>query len=311
MKIVIVGSGGVGGFYGAKLVQAGLDITFVARGAHFQAMRQHGLTIENEKGGTNLAIHNVKVTDDPLTIKSPDLIIVAVKLWDLESVAQTLKQIARPDTGVLSLQNGVIKDDILKAVFGVNSVIGGVGYVATHIGRPGVINQVGALQKIKLGEYDGSNSARVETLVNAFSSTGVEASSSDDIQRVLWEKYVFLVGLSALTSVTRLDIGPIRENSGSRAVLQSVIEEAVAVGRALRVRLPEDYAGQCMALIDQLPFTMSSSMYHDLSKGNRLELPWLSGGIVSLAKKAGLPVPANAFVSDVLAPYVAGRAAAA
>ena len=114
-----------------------------------------------------------------------------------------------------------------------------------------------------------------------------------------------------MTSVTRLDIGPIRENSGSRAVLQSVIGEAVAVGRALRVRLPEDYAGQCMALIDQLPFTMSSSMYHDLSKGNRLELPWLSGGIVSLAKKAGLPVPANAFVSDVLAPYVAGRTAAA
>ena len=141
MKIVIVGSGGVGGFYGAKLVQAGLDVTFVARGAHFQAMRQHGLTIENEKGGTNLAIRNVKVTDDPLTIKSPDLIIVAVKLWDLESVAQTLKQIARPDTGVLSLQNGVIKDDILKAVFGVNSVIGGVGYVATHIGRPGVITR--------------------------------------------------------------------------------------------------------------------------------------------------------------------------
>lgn len=311
MKIAIVGSGGVGGFYGAKLVQAGLDVTFVARGAHFQAMRQHGLTIENEKGGTNLALPKVNVTDDPLTIKSPDLIIIAVKLWDLEAIAQTLKQIARPDTGVLSLQNGVIKDDILKAVFGANSVIGGVGYVATHIGRPGVINQVGALQKIKLGEYDGNKSARVETLVNAFSSTGVEASSSDDIQRVLWEKYVFLVGLSALTSVTRLDIGPIRENSRSRAVLQSVVEEAVAVGRSLGVRLPEDYAGQCMALIDQLPFTMSSSMYHDLSKGNRMELPWLSGGIVSLAKKAGLSVPANAFIADVLAPYVEGRAAAA
>ncbi|HEU4661647.1 MAG TPA: ketopantoate reductase family protein [Pseudolabrys sp.] len=307
MKIAIVGSGGVGGFYGAKLVQAGLDVTFVARGAHFEAMRQHGLAIENEKGGINLALPKVNVTNDPLTIKSPDLIIIAVKLWDLEAIAKTLKQIARPDTGVLSLQNGVIKDDILKAVFGDKSVIGGVGYVATHIGRPGVIHQVGALQKIKLGEYDGSKSARVETLVNAFASTGIEASSSDDIQRVLWEKYVFLVGLSALTSVTRLDIGPIRENPRSRGVLQSVIAEAVAVGRLLGVRLPEDYADQCMALIDQLPFTMSSSMYHDLSKGNRLELPWLSGGIVSLAKKVGFPVPANAFIADVLAPYVEGR----
>jgi len=147
----------------------------------------------------------------------------------------------------------------------------------------------------------------VETLVKAFSSTGVEASVSNDIQRVLWEKYVFLVGLSALTSVTRLDIGPIRENARSGAVLQSVVEEAVAVGRSLGVRLPEDYAGRCIALIDQLPFTMSSSMYHDLSKGNRLELPWLSGGVVSLAKRAGLRVPANAFIADVLAPYVEGR----
>jgi len=311
MKIAIVGAGGVGGFYGAKLLKAGLDVTFVARGAHFQAMRRNGLTIESENGGVNLALPAVTVTDDPLTIQSPDLIIIAVKLWDLAPLVRALKKIATPKTGILSLQNGVIKDDILKEAFGTQAVIGGVGYVATHIGRPGVITQVGALQKIKLGEYDGSRSARVETLVDAFASTGVEASNSEDIRRVLWEKYVFLVGLSALTSVTRLPIGPIRENAHSRSLLESVIQEAVAVGRALGVGLPEDYAQQCMGLVDQLPFTMSSSMFHDLDRGNRLELPWLSGGVVSLAEKAGIRAPVNAFIADALAPYITGRAAAA
>lgn len=305
MKIAIVGSGGVGGFYGLKLVQAGHDVTFVARGAHLKAMQEGGLHIENDLG--NNASEMVKVTNDISTLEQPDLIIIAVKMWDLESIAQQLKKIAGPSTAVLSLQNGVIKDIILQDVFGKEAVIGGVGYVATTIGRPGVIKQTGALQRIVLGEYDGRKSSRTEELIQSFAAGGVEASIADDIRRVLWEKYVFLVGLSSMTCLTHLTIGPIRESEGSRSVLHSVISEGVGVGRAHGASLPQDYADQCMTLVDNLPYAMTSSMFHDLEKGNRLELPWLAGGVVSLAREGGLSVPVNALIASSLSPYVMGR----
>jgi 2-dehydropantoate 2-reductase len=308
MKIAVIGSGGVGGFYGLKLVQAGHDVTFLARGAHFKAMRETGLQIENEVG-VAASLAQVNVCDDPLSLDKPDLIIIAVKMWDLEAIATTLKQISGPNTAVLSLQNGVIKDIVLKKIFGDSAVIGGVAYVATSIGRPGVIKQTGTMQRIKLGEYDGRASERLKTLVASFASVGVDATLSDDIQKVLWEKFVFLVGLSLMTCLTHLTIGPIRESAGSRQLLKSIISEGVSVGRAHGVDLPANYADQCLDLVDNLPSTMTASMFHDLEKGNRLELPWLSGGVVSLAGAFAVPVPANTFVVNTLAPYVNGHPA--
>ncbi|NGM86258.1 2-dehydropantoate 2-reductase [Parapusillimonas sp. SGNA-6] len=306
MRVVVVGSGGVGGFYGLKLVRAGHDVTFIARGAHLEAMRTSGLHIENETGIVE-SLPNVNVTDDLLSVKQPDLIIIAVKMWDLETIVPELKKIAGPDTAILSLQNGVIKDLYLKRHFDERAVMGGVAYVATSIGRPGVIKQVGPLQRIRVGEYGGRSTARSRELVSAFASTGVDAILVDDIERVLWEKYSFLVGLSAMTCLTHLTIGPVREHEQSRALLQTLFDEVVALGRARGVNLPEDYAKQCMKLADDVAYSMTSSMYHDLEKGNRLELPWLSGGIVSLAQETGIPVPANTFATQVLAPYVDGR----
>lgn len=306
MKIAVIGSGGVGGFYGFKLQQAGHDVTFVARGAHLRAMQEGGLHIEGDNGELQ-SLKKVKVTDDIRSLDRPDIILIAVKLWDLESIAQELQAIAGPDTAVLSLQNGVIKDHVLRRVFGEAAVIGGVGYVATTIGRPGVIRQTGALQRVTLGEYDGVHRERSAQLVKSFAETGVDALLADDIQRVLWEKYVFLVGLSSMTCLTHLTIGPIRESEGSRGVLRSVIAEGVQVGRALGVRLPEDYADECMKLVDNLPYTMTSSMFHDLEKGNRIELPWLGGGVVSLAKEAGVDAPVNTLIANALSPYVNGR----
>jgi 2-dehydropantoate 2-reductase len=306
MRVVVVGSGGVGGFYGLKLVRAGHDVTFIARGAHLEAMRTSGLHIENETGIVE-SLPNVNVTDDLLSVKQPDLIIIAVKMWDLETIVPELKKIAGPDTAILSLQNGVIKDIYLKRHFDERAVMGGVAYVATSIGRPGVIKQVGPLQRIRVGEYGGRSTARSQELVSAFASTGVDAILVDDIERVLWEKYSFLVGLSAMTCLTHLTIGPVREHEQSRALLQTLFDEVVALGRARGVNLPEDYAKQCMKLADDVAYSMTSSMYHDLEKGNRLELPWLSGGIVSLAQETGIAVPANTFATQVLAPYVEGR----
>lgn len=307
MKVAVIGSGGVGGFYGLKLAQAGHDVTFVARGAHLQAMQKTGLQIENEAGEVTASLPTVKVVEDMLSLEEPDLILIAVKMWDLEDVAKKLKQIAGPRTAILSLQNGVIKDYILKSVFGEEAVIGGVAYVATSIGRPGVIKQVGPMQRIRLGEYGGKHSSRTSELVSSYAAAGLDATLADDIQRVLWEKYTFLVGLSAMTCLTHLTIGPVRATLASRHLLHSIFFEVVSVAKAEGVALPSYYAEEAMQLADSVHYDMTSSMFHDLEKGNRIEVPWLSGGVVTLAAKHGLPVPANSFVADALSPYVNGR----
>jgi 2-dehydropantoate 2-reductase len=306
MKIAVMGSGGVGGFYGGHLAHVGCDVTFVARGAHLKAMREHGLKIESAAHG-DIHVPKVKVTEDPATIGPVDLVIIAVKLWDIETTANAIKPIVGPHTGVLSLQNGVIKDDILRRAFGDKAVMGGVGYVATHISRPGVIHQTGTLQRLLFGEYDGSRSERAETLYAAALRTGIKTELSADIRKTLWEKYVFLVGLSGSTTTMRSTIGPIRENPQTRAFLHDLMRETVAVGRAHGVALPGDYADQRMTFADSVAADMTSSMHHDLEGGNRLEVAWLSGGVVQLGKAVKVPTPANRAVWDMLALHADGR----
>ena len=308
MKIAVMGSGGVGGFYGGRLAHAGADVTFVARGAHLEAMRKGGLAIENEPQG-NIHLPKVSVTDDPATIGRSDLVIIAVKLWDTEAAARAVKPLVGPDTAVLSLQNGVIKDDILRREFGDKAVMGGVGYVATHILRPGVIHQTGTLQRLIFGEYDGRRSARAEALLAALLRAGIQAEISADIRKTLWEKYSFLVGLSGTTATMRMPIGAVRSNPQTRAFLFDILKETVAVGRALGVALPENYAEDRLAFADSVPADMTSSMHHDLERGNPLEVAWLSGGVVQLGQKAGVPTPANRAVWDILSLHAQGRKA--
>ena len=306
MKILIIGSGGVGGLFGGRLASSGCDVTFVARGAHLAAMRDNGLLIESEAYGNTL-IKPVNVTDNPASAGAPDLIIFAVKLWDTEAVAKSLKPIVGPNTAVLSLQNGVVKDDILRSVFGETAVMGGVAYVGTHIARPGVINQVGTLQRLVFGEYDGKKSPRAEALLAALLKAGIQAELSNDIRRTLWEKYTFLVGLSGATASMRTTIGPVRENPQTRAFLHDLMKEAVAVGRALGVALPEDYADDRLKFADSVPGTMDSSLHHDLKNGNRLEVEWLAGGVVQLGRKVGVATPCNRAVWDLLVLWALGN----
>ena len=309
MKIVVMGSGGVGGFYGGRLAHAGCDVTFIARGKHLAAMREHGLTIESEQQG-DIHVPGVRVTDDPSTLEPADIVIIAVKLWDIEAAARAVKPLVGNATAVLSLQNGVIKDDILRREFGSDAVMGGVGYVGTHIARPGVIHQTGTLQRLVFGEYDGRRSTRAEALLAALLRAGIAAELSSDIRRTLWEKYVFLVGLSGTTATMRSTLGPIRSNPRTRAFLLELMRETVTVGRAHRVTLPEDYAEQRLAFADTLASDMTSSLHHDLEHGNRLEVAWLSGGVVELGKAVNVPTPANRAVWDILALYADGRAQA-
>ena len=306
MKIAMMGSGGVGGFFGGRLAHAGCDVSFIARGAHLAAMRERGLTLENEPQG-DIRVPKVRVTDDPGALGIQDIVIVSVKLWDTEGAAKQIRPLVGPNTGVLSLQNGVIKDDILRREFGEAAVMGGVAYVATTVSKPGVIHQTGTMQRIILGEYDGRKSARAVFLYEALVRAGVNTELSADVRRAIWEKYVFLVALSGATTTMRTPIGPIRANPRTRSFFLELMRETVAVGRAHGVALPEDYAESRLAFADGLPADMTSSMHHDLERGNRLEVEWLSGGVVQLGKMKNLPTPANRAVWDILALHAAGR----
>jgi 2-dehydropantoate 2-reductase len=305
MKIAVMGTGGVGGYFGARLAQAGCDVSFIARGAHLAAIREHGLKVESPLGDMHLL--PVRITDDPRTLAPVDLVLFSVKLWDTEAAARSIASLFGPDTGIVSFQNGVQKDDILRRVFGDGAVMGGVGYIATAIARPGVIKHTGTLQRLVFGEYDGGRSPRAEALLAACRRAGIEAELSTDIRRQIWEKFVFLVGLSGTTATTRMPIGPVRENPRTRAFLRDLMREAVTVARAHGVTVPEDYAEKRLAFCDSLPPDMTSSLYHDLERGNPLEVQWLSGGVVQLGEQAGVPTPANRAVWDVLALHAAGR----
>jgi len=306
MKIAMMGSGGVGGFFGGRLARAGYDVSFIARGAHLVAMRERGLTIESQAHG-DIHVPKVRATDDPASIGPVDLVVLSVKLWDTESAIRQMRPMLKAGTAVLSLQNGVIKDDILRRELGDAPVMGGVCYVATTIARPGVILQTGTMQRVVVGEYDGRASERARLLHEALAKSGVNAELSTDVRRAIWEKYAFLVGISATTAAMRTTIGPVRKNARARAFLLEIFRETVAVGRAQGIALPPDYADACLARADGLPDDMAASMAHDLQRGNRLEVEWLSGGVAQLGAAAGVPTPANRAVWDILALYAEGQ----
>src|SRR5215475_11254256 len=301
-----MGSGGVGGYFGARLVKGGADVAFVARGAHLAAMRANGLAIESTDASQSMHLPKVQVTDDPRTIGPVDLVMFGVKLWDTESAARQILPLMGPATGLISFQNGVQKDDMLRPILGDKAIMGGVAYVGTNIARPGVIAQKGPMQRLVFGEFDGRPSSRAQAFLDACKKGGINAEISPDIRREIWQKFVFLAGMAAATASTRRSLGPVRSHPYTRQFFLDLMREVVAVGRAHGVAIPEDFAEQRLAFADTLHADMTASMHHDLEQGHRLELPWLSGGVVDLGAKAGVPTPLHRAVRDVLILYAGG-----
>jgi 2-dehydropantoate 2-reductase len=306
MRIAVMAAGAVGGYFGARLAQGGHEVAFVARGRQLEALRARGLRVESPLGDIHLP--DVRVTDDPARIGAVDLVLFSVKLWDTLEAAQAVKPLLDADTAVVSFQNGVVKDDILRQALGAAHVVGGLCYIAATIAQPGLIRHSGTLQKLVFGEYDGSLSPRVRQFRDACAGSGIDTEVSDQIEREIWEKFVFLVGLSGTTSLARTPIGPIRSHPRSRAFLHDVMEEVVQVARAQGVPLPPDYADQRLAFTDTVPAGMTSSMHHDLEQGNRLEVPWLSGDVAGRGTRLGVATPCNRAISDILSVHSEGRA---
>lgn len=305
MRIAIMGSGGVGGYFGALLAKGGADVSFIARGAHLEAMQREGLRIEG--GDRPFHLPRVRATADPREIGPVDLVMLCVKLWDTENALRQIGALVGPETTVVSFQNGVLKDSYLRSAYDEAHLIGGVCYVAAAISRPGVITRTGPLERLVFGEFDGRTSARVDAFHAACTAGGINAEVSSDIRQEIWQKFVFLVGLSAATTTMRVPIGPIRGNPQTRAFLLDLMREVVAVGRAHGVDLPEDYAEQRLKLTDELAADMTSSMHHDVERGKPLEVRWLSGGVVELGQEVGLETPLNRAVADILCLRAAGQ----
>ena len=303
-RFAIMGSGGVGGYFGGRLAQAGFDVSFIARGPHLAAMRERGLRLDSPLGDAH--IKSVRATDDPAEIGPVDYVLFATKLWDTESAAVACRPLIGPETAVISLQNGVDAEDRLARILGAGHVMGGVAAISSVIGAPGVIDHLGNFAKIIFGELDGARTARADRLMAALDEAGIDATIADDIGKTIWNKFIFLVGLSALTSVTGKTIGPVREDPDCRALLVRVLAENIAVARAHGIALDADSEAERLAFLDNLPAAMTSSMAGDLARGNRLELDWLSGAVVRMGREFGIDTPANDFIYTVLKLSAAG-----
>ncbi len=306
MKIAMLGSGGVGGYFGARLAASGQEVSFIARGAHLAAMRENGLEVKSDLGDVH--IQPTDATDDTAAVGGVDAIVIAVKLWDTDEAGRAALAMIGPGTTVVSLQNGVECNDILAPVVGGGRLIGGIAQIAATIEAPGVISHLGTMARVTIGELGGGTSDRVAALHDACANAGIETATSDDIERVIWEKFVFLVGLSGTTALRRQPVGPIREDGDGRALLLSVMEEVVAVGRAKGIGLDAGFALDRLEFADGLPYDMAASMYHDLMRENRLELDWLSGAVVRFGAGLGVATPVNRAIYAALKPFAGGGA---
>ena len=298
MKIAVMGTGGVGGWFGAKLALAGEDVTFIARGAHLAAIRANGLKVISPAG--DMLVRPARATDDPATIGPVDVVMFCVKLWDVESGAEACRPLIGPDTAVIAFQNGVEAEERVAAVLGERHAVGGVAAIFALIDAPGVIRQTGALAWLKYGELDGRRTPRMEAFHAACLKAGIQGTLSPDIVVDLWEKFTFLAPLAGATAATRMPIGAILGDPDTRALFAGLVEEAVAVGRARGVRLADDIAATRIAFAEGLPPGNRASMAADLERGNRLELEWLIGAVVRLGRAASVPTPKSDTVYAVL-----------
>jgi len=306
MRIAVMGAGGVGGYFGARLAHAGHDVAFIARGRHLLAMKERGLRVTSVLGDVRLP--QPVVTDDPATLGWFDAVLFAVKLWDTESAAAAVKPLLAAGGMVIPFQNGVESIERVGAVVGPAQVMGGVAYIAAKIAEPGVIAHTGTMARLRFGATEPGQQPAAEALLAACRDAGVDAEIVADIRQALWVKFVFLVALSGVTAATRQPIGVIRADPDLRATFEAAMREAWSVGRARGIALPEDFVATQMAFADGLPVEMKASMLHDLEAGNRLEAPWLSGAVARMAQEAGGAAPVNATLYAAVKPYCAGAA---
>lgn len=300
MKIVIYGTGGVGGYFGAKLALAGEDVVFIARGNHLQAIQQKGLHIEAEQG--EIVLSKAQATDDPKKITKADLVIVAVKAWQVTEVAHSIKSMIGSNTLVLPLQNGVEAVKELSYVLGENHILGGLCKSLSWVVKPGYIRSIGQINSISFGELDNSFSKRTEQLKEVFQRAKITAIIPPDINVALWEKFLFVVSFGGVGAVTRSPIGVIRKLDGTRFMLEQSMREVLAIAQHHRVALSDGIIEKSLAFIDSLAFDATTSLHRDITDGKPSELESWNGAVVRLGQQSSIATPLNTFIYNALLP---------
>lgn len=299
MRIAIIGTGGVGGYFGGKLAKAGYDVSFLARGEHLKAIQKNGLTIKSIQG--DFKVDPVKTTDSLNTIGLADLVILGVKAWQVRDFSKDLKPIIKRDTIVLPLQNGVLAAEELKENINKENIIGGLCRIISKIDSPGVINHFGIEPTILFGELDNSITERVKLLKTMFDYADIKARISDDITSDLWGKFIGIC-VSGLLAVTKTTYGELRELKETRQLMIELLTEIYVLSQKIGIKIESDFVDKTISVIDSYPFESTSSLTRDVWEGKPSEIEYQNGTVVKLAEKYGVDVPVNRFVYNCILP---------
>jgi 2-dehydropantoate 2-reductase len=299
MRIAAMAAGAVGGYFGARLAAAGHDVFFIARGAHRDAIAKSGLKIESLLGDLHLPKPNV--TDDPAKVGPVDIVLFSVKLWDTEKAAEQARPLVGENTRVITLQNGVDSVERIAPILGIEQTIGGLASISASIVAPGVIKHTSQLAKLRFGHPDKRADDKLNAFVDASKAAKLDIALAADIQRELWEKFIFLTALAGSTASLSSSIGPIIADPELRGFFRALMEEAFAVGKAKGVALNTAFLDEQMRfVVNQIEPGRKASMAYDLERGKRLELDWLTGKVRALGRRLGIPTPASDAVYIVL-----------
>ena len=304
MKITVMGTGGVGGYFGARLADAGHDVAFIARGNHLKALKNNGLTVDSELG--NLTISPIKVGDNPAEFGVADIILFCVKAYDTQSAANLIKPIMGANTGVIPFLNGIGHIEILKETLGENSVLGGVANISALIEEPGVIRHFSTMQILRVGELDNTPSTRIEKFREACGDAAIDCPIPENIERELWQKIVMICTLAGANCLTRLPLGECRTNPQTRDLMVNLATEAVAVAESLSAPLPKNQVELTRKLLDAPPATMKASRLAAPDSAEKLEASALNGAIARLGRKNQIDAPNHTAVYAALSPHENG-----
>ena len=298
MRIVIFGTGGVGGYFGGRLAQSGEHVMFIARGEHLRAIQTNGLRVDSQSG--DFVINPAKVTDNVNEVGDVDLIIVGVKAWQVPEAARAMKPVVGPATTVLPLENGVEAASQLVAELGHEAVIGGLCRIVSYIVGPGHIRHAGFQPSVTFGELNNLRTERVERIYKTFVNAGINTTIATDINVALWAKFLFIVSFSGVGALTGKPAGDIRTNPESRSLLLKSMEEVYELAKARGINLPSDSIEKAMTSVDSLPPDGTSSMQRDIASGRPSELESQNGAVVRMAKEVGVAVPTHELIYHTL-----------
>ena len=303
MKIAVMGAGGIGGYVGGRLAEAGEEVSLIARGAHLAALKTYGLTIESPHG--NLMLRDIRAVAEPADVGPVDLVLFTVKLTDADTAARAMVPLVAPQTMIITLQNGIDSKEIIGRYVDPAQVATGIIYLAAYIKEPGTIINPGGLHRMVIERMD-DNLVMAAFLAACERAVGIEAFPADNIEHMLWDKFILLIAFAGATCISRLPIGAVCRQPETLDFMRQLVDEAVAVARAMGQDFDDTHRERVIALSRSQPYEQKASMLVDLEAGRPLELPWLHGKVVALGARFGIPTPASAAVAAALVPYVDG-----